>query len=82
MKAGAVGDRGPRGPPGPPGSPGQNATESGTGSAVYTRWGRDECPSSATLVYAGKCSHTIVLEGDKNRDFFHNKVIDNEYEIL
>ena len=52
--AGAAGDRGPRGPPGPPGSPGQNAADSGTGSAVYTRWGRDECPSSATLVYAGK----------------------------
>ena len=49
---GQKGEQGIRGPPGRDPEP-ANTTES-SGGTVYIRWGRDECPVSAQLVYHGK----------------------------
>ena len=49
---GQKGEQGIRGPPGRDPEP-ANTTES-SGGTVYIRWGRDECPESAQLVYHGK----------------------------
>ena len=49
---GAQGMPGPEGPPGPRGTKGDPRPQSG--GAVYTRWGRTECPQGASLVYAGR----------------------------
>ena len=48
--AGDSGPEGPLGPPGPEGPPGPLS-----GGAVYTRWGKSSCPSTAgtEMVYAG-----------------------------
>ncbi|CAH1269381.1 Hypp4164 [Branchiostoma lanceolatum] len=40
------------------GTPVQKRGRSNAGGAVYTRWGRKACPSSATLVYAGVAGGT------------------------
>ncbi|XP_065903971.1 short-chain collagen C4-like [Dysidea avara] len=65
---GAQGEAGPQGPPGkdgaqgpqgeigPPGTPGQGPSgemTNGSVGSVYVRWGYDQCPSSAQLVYSG-----------------------------
>lgn len=47
---GEVGPQGSTGGPGPQGPP-------GTGSGVvFTRWGRQDCPTSSTVVYAGRAA--------------------------
>ena len=53
---GAQGMPGPEGPPGPRGTKGDPRPQSG--GAVYTRWGRTECPQGASLVYAGRAAGT------------------------
>ena len=53
---GAQGMPGPEGPPGPRGTKGDPGPQSG--GAVYTRWGRTECPQGASLVYAGRAAGT------------------------
>ena len=48
---------GKRGEPGPRGVQGEKGNSGGvTGGAVYTRWGRSDCPKSSktTMLYAGK----------------------------
>ena len=51
---GKHGPAGLPGPAGPPGLPGPHGTAgSGSGNAVYTRWGRKTCAGSATRLYEG-----------------------------
>ena len=60
------------GPPGKPGKPGQQGPrgqkgESGgvTGGAVYTRWGREDCPNATntTELYSGK---KLAISSEQN----------------
>ena len=61
---GDKGDKGNSGSPGstgltgPKGAPGQNGIKGGkekrSGGTVYVRWGHDQCPSTAHLVYSGR----------------------------
>ena len=47
------GPQGPRGLPGIPGRDGSPGESAESGGAVYTRWGRNICGSSSTLLYKG-----------------------------
>jgi len=57
---GAKGEKGSSGSPGSPGltgpkgDPGQNGIKGDNGGTVYVRWGHDQCPSTAQLVYSGR----------------------------
>ena len=53
---GSSGSPGSTGLTGPKGTPGQKGgdKEGGNGGTVYVRWGHDECPSTAQLVYSGR----------------------------
>ncbi|XP_072042445.1 short-chain collagen C4-like [Amphiura filiformis] len=60
--AGSIGPEGPAGSSGPPSSPGLRRTAGPTrqpepnpptSGSLYIRWGRSDCPSTASLVYAG-----------------------------
>ena len=53
---GRDGVQGPVGPPGPAGTPGkQGRPGSGSGGAIYTRWGKSSCPQveGTKIVYSG-----------------------------
>ncbi|XP_072024335.1 uncharacterized protein [Amphiura filiformis] len=50
---GLRGLQGPQGSPGSRGTPGADATNPVISGAVYIRWGRSTCPSTADLVYNG-----------------------------
>ena len=65
------------GPPGKPGKPGLQGPrgqkgESGgvTGGAVYTRWGRDDCPNTtnSTQLYSGK--KLTIFSQHNDRELF------------
>ena len=49
---------GPTGLTGPKGATGQKGmkggNEEGNGGTVYVRWGHDQCPSTAQLIYSGR----------------------------
>ena len=49
-RGGLPGVQGPAGPPGPQGPPGPPS-----GGAIYTRWGKSSCPSTAgtKMIYSG-----------------------------
>ena len=49
---GLPGSTGPKGIPGLKGMKGDK--EEGSGGTVYVRWGHDQCPSTAQLVYSGR----------------------------
>ena len=49
---GSTGLTGPKGLPGQKGMKGDK--EERNGGTVYVRWGHDECPSTAQLVYSGR----------------------------
>ena len=49
---GSTGLTGPKGAPGQKGMKGDK--EERNGGAVYVRWGHDQCPSTAQLVYSGR----------------------------
>ena len=49
---GSTGLTGPKGTPGQKGMKGDK--EERNGGTVYVRWGHDQCPSTAQLVYAGR----------------------------
>ena len=49
---GSTGLTGPKGAPGQKGMKGDK--EERNGGTVYVRWGHDECPSTAQLVYSGR----------------------------
>ena len=55
---GSSGSPGSTGLTGPKGAPGQKGIkgdkEERNGGTVYVRWGHDECPSTAQLVYSGR----------------------------
>ena len=59
---GIKGEKGSNGSPGltgPKGAPGENGIsmaggEERSGGTVYVRWGHDQCPSTAQLVYSGR----------------------------
>ena len=52
---GSSGLPGPTGLTGPKGATGQKGDrEESNGGTVYVRWGHDECPSTAQLVYSGR----------------------------
>ena len=53
---GVNGEKGIAGATGSKGRAGLKGQKGGHGYAasVYTRWGRDDCPSTASLVYSGK----------------------------
>ena len=55
---GMKGDKGEKGSNGLPGPTGQKGVKGGkeerNGGAVYVRWGHDQCPSTAQLVYSGR----------------------------
>jgi len=52
---GVKGDKGKKGISGLPGFKGQKGTKGNlNGGTVYVRWGHDECPSTAQLVYSGR----------------------------
>jgi len=54
-KKGEKGSRGLSGPTGFPGSKGQKGDkEEKNRGVVYVRWGHDQCPSTAMLVYSGR----------------------------
>jgi len=70
------GDRGEKGSSGLPetteltgckGLPGQKNVKGGkeerNGGAVYVRWGHDQCPSTAQLVYSGRAGGTHYKQG-------------------
>ncbi|XP_072024324.1 uncharacterized protein [Amphiura filiformis] len=44
---------GPEGPPGSPGAPGIDAANPVISGAIYIRWGKSSCPSTADMVYNG-----------------------------
>ena len=54
---GMKGEKGGSGLPGRPGSPGPKGTKGDkgerNGGTVYVRWGHNQCPSTAVLVYSG-----------------------------
>ncbi|EDO46671.1 predicted protein, partial [Nematostella vectensis] len=79
---GVRGRRGKRGPPGPPGPPNGGATPhpgamptpSGEppdkGGAVYTRWGRADCPGTGTkLVYTGFVAGSATKRSGGGSDY-------------
>ena len=49
---GSTGLTGPKGAPGQKGMKGDK--EERNGGTVYVRWGHDQCPSTAQLVYSGR----------------------------
>ena len=49
---GSTGVTGPKGAPGQKGTKGEREEENG--GTVYVRWGHDQCPSTAQLVYSGR----------------------------
>ena len=55
---GEKGSNGSSGLTGPKGAPGKNGTsvtgDERNGGTVYVRWGHDQCPSTAQLVYSGR----------------------------
>ena len=53
---GTIGSPGSTGSTGPKGAPGQKGSkgEKRNGGTVYVRWGHDQCPSTAQLVYTGR----------------------------
>ena len=53
---GTIGSTGSTGSTGPKGAPGQKGSkgEKRNGGTVYVRWGHDQCPSTAQLVYSGR----------------------------
>ena len=55
---GSSGSPGSTGLTGPKGAPGQNSMKGDkaerNGGTVYVRWGHDQCPSTAQLVYSGR----------------------------
>ena len=62
---GDKGEKGKSGLPGSTGSPGsvgqkgiKGDKEERTGGTVYTRWGHNQCPSTAELVYSGRVGGT------------------------
>ena len=70
------GDKGEKGSGGLPGSTGltglkgaigqkgmKGGNEEGNGGAVYVRWGHDQCPSTAQLVYSGRAGGSHYQHG-------------------
>ena len=59
---GSSGLQGPTGLTGPKGATGQKGMRGGiedrNGGTVYVRWGHDQCPSTAQLVYIGRAGGT------------------------
>ena len=53
---GSIGLIGPKGAPGQKGIKGDK--EERNGGTVYVRWGHDQCPSTAQLVYSGRAGGT------------------------
>lgn len=61
-----LGPPGKSGEPGPQGTQGIKGDSGGvTGGAVYTRWGRRDCPQSVktTMLYSGNCYNIIYGKG-------------------
>ncbi len=48
---------GPKGMPGMKGMRGHDVRDPGTVGSTYVIWGNDECPGTASMVYAGKCKY-------------------------
>jgi len=70
IAAGIPGSRGYTGNPGltgPKGATGQKGVkgdkEERNGGTVYVRWGHDQCPSTAQLVYSGRAGGADRLQG-------------------
>ena len=53
--------RGEKGDRGDPGIPGQDIPHPGNVGTTYVRWGRRTCPSTADLVYEGKCLDFLLF---------------------
>ena len=64
---GSNGSRGSTGLTGPKGAPGQKGMkgdkEERNGGTVYVRWGHDQCPSTAQLVYSGRAGGAHYQHG-------------------
>ena len=64
---GQKGISGPTGQTGPKGTTGQKGVkgdkEERNGGAVYVRWGHDQCPSTAQLVYSGRAGGSHYQHG-------------------
>ncbi len=63
---GLPGIQGPQGPPGPRGA---DATTPVISGAVYIRWGRSVCPTSADVVYSGK--YISILAASYSHELFY-----------
>ena len=59
---GLTGPLGATGPTGPPGPKGEKGDQEDVGT-VYVRWGHDQCPSTAQLVYSGRAGGASFDEG-------------------
>ena len=55
--AGSTGLTGPKGAPGQKGMKGDKRN----GGTVYVRWGHDQCPSTAQLVYSEELEDHIIV---------------------